>query len=406
MKLTHIQAKQAKPKEKPYKMADGKGLFLLVNPDGSKWWRLKYRILGKEKQKSLGVYPDVSLADARERREAARKLIEAGNDPIASERHHKLQNQLKAGQTFEVIAREWHKQSYDTWTTRHADNILRRLEMDVFPTIGKEPISSLTPPAILACIRKIEGRKAYEMARRAMQMCSQVFRYAVATGRVDRDVTTDLKGALKKFKRGHYAAIESDEIPSLLRTIDENKPRLYRQTIIATKLLMLTFVRTSELIEAKWPEFDLEKREWVIPAERMKMRKAHIVPLSKQAIALLKEQQEHSHKREHVFPSIPRPKKPMSNATILTGLKRLGYKNKMTGHGFRALAMSTLKEKLDYPHDIVDRQLAHAARNRVDAAYDRAQYIPQRKKMMQEWADYLDSLRGGKVIKAKFGKVD
>jgi integrase len=398
MKLTNIQIKQAKPKDKPYKMTDGKGLYLLVNPDGSKYWRLKYRILGREKLKSLGVYPEITLADARLRREEARKIIESGNDPVAEERHRKLQKQLKAAQTFESIAREWHKQNYETWSQRHAEGILSRLERDIFPVIGKDPITNLTPPIILACIRKIEGRNANEMARRAMQMCSQVFRYAVATGRTDRDITVDLKGALKKFKRGHFASIESDEIPALLRAIEENKPRLFRQTILATKLMMLTFVRTSELIEAKWTEFDLDKHEWVIPAERMKMRRSHIVPLSKQALTLLKEQKEFSGKREHVFPSIPRPQKPMSNATILAGLKRMGYKDKMTGHGFRALAMSTLKEKLGYPHDIVDRQLAHAPRNRVDAAYDRAQYLPQRKKMMQEWADYLERTLQNKIL--------
>jgi integrase len=392
MKLTHIQIKQAQPGIRPYKLSDGKGLYLLVNPNGSKWWRYKYRFSGKEKLKSIGVYPDVSLAEAREERDKLRKLILGGQDPVEKERKDKFEQKLKDGQTFELVAREWHTQRYDGWTSRHAANILTRLEADVFPVIGRKPISSLTPPIVLDCIRKIEDRGAHEMARRAMQMCSQVLRYGVATGRIERDVTTDLRGALKHFKRGHYNSIGSDELPQFLRLLEENKPRLFRQTVIATKLLMLTFVRTSELIEARWSEIDFDKEQWIIPAERMKMGKSHVVPLSRQAMELFKEQHERSKKSEYVFPSIPRPKKPMSNGTILGALKRLGYKGKMTGHGFRSLALTALKEKLGYAHEIADRQLAHVPSNRVDAAYDRAQFLSQRKVMMQDWADYIDKL--------------
>lgn len=392
MKLTNVQIKQAKPDIKPYKLSDGKGLYLLVNPNGSKWWRYKYRFSGKEKLKSIGVYPDISLSEAREECSRVRKLLQGGEDPVEKEKQIKQERKLKEGQTFELVAREWHTKRYNGWTSRHADNILTRLEADVFPVIGKKPISSLTPPIVLNCIQKIEDRGAHEMARRAMQMCSQILRYGVATGRIERDVTTDLRGALKHFKRGHYNAITANELPEFLKLMAENKPRLFRQTIIATKLLMLTFVRTSELIEAKWSEIDFEKEEWVIPAERMKMGIAHVVPLSQQVIVLFKEQYEKSHKSEYVFPSIPRPKKPMSNGTILGALKRLGYKGKMTGHGFRSLALSTLKEKLNYRHEIADRQLAHVPSNRVDAAYDRAQFLSQRKIMMQDWANYIDSL--------------
>lgn len=392
MKLTNIKIKQAIPETKPYKLYDGKGLYLLVNPNGSKWWRYKYRFSGKEKLKSIGVYPEITLAEAREECHRVRKLVQSGEDPIEQERKQKFEQKLKNSQTFEVVAREWHKQRYDGWTTRHAANILNRLEADIFPVIGRKPISSLTPPIILDCLRKIEDRGAHELARRAMQMCSQVLRYGVATGRIERDVTTDLRGALKKFKRGHYNSISPDELPHFLKLLNENKPRLFRQTVIATKLLMLTFVRTSELIEAKWSEIDFDKQEWVIPAERMKMGKAHVVPLSRQVISLLKEQHEKSQKSEYVFPSIPRPKQPMSNGTILGALKRLGYKGRMTGHGFRSLALTTLKEKLNYPHEIADRQLAHVPSNRVDAAYDRAQFLEQRKVMMQDWADYIEKL--------------
>ena len=287
------------------------------------------------------------------------------------------------------------QQRKEKWNPIYRDNILHRLELDIFPEIGCQPIKDIPPPQVLDAMRKIEKRGAHEMARRALQTTGQIFRYAVATGRAESDPTRDLKGALKPFKRGHFAALDSKELPEFLKVLNKNDARLFPQTIRAVRLLMLTFVRTGELIGAQWSEFDFEAGLWEIPAERMKMKKAHIVPLSRQAQALFLEQKELTGQWEWVFPNQVRPKKSMTNNTVLMALRRMGYQGKMTGHGFRALAMSTIKEKLGYRHEVVDRQLAHVPANQVDKAYDRAQFITDRTKMMQEWADYLDGLASG-----------
>lgn len=392
MKLSDIACRKAKPKGKSYKIFDGGGLYLEVTPGGQRYWRLKYRILGKEKRLALGVYPATSLQEARDAREKAKKELEQHIDPSREKQQKKLTAKLKAALTFELVAREWHEKYFDTWSKNYAHEIMHRMQQDVFPYIGSCPVSELKVPVLLACIQKMEDRGAQEVARRTLQLCGQVIRYAVVTGRMERDISKDLKGALKKQVRSHFAAIEADELPELLRKLRQNEQRLYRQTLHLINLMMLTFVRTSELIGAKWSEINLENAEWIIPAERMKMRRPHVVPLSKQALKILHELKETTGKRELVFPSIAKPGKPMSNGTILMALRRMGYDKKMTGHGFRALAMSTIKEKLSYQHEVVDRQLAHAPRNSVDKAYDRAKYLPQRKKMMQDWADYIGSL--------------
>lgn len=390
--LSDLECRNAKPQQKDYKIYDSNGLYLYITAKGKRYWKLKYRIHNKERKLGLGAYPYVSLMDARNKTESIRSLLEKGQDPSEERKEEKRKARYNAEQTFEVVAREWHKHHYDTWCKNHADNILHRLEKEVFPEIGKIQVSKLTPPVILSCLQKIELRSK-EMARRALQMCGQVMRYAVVTGRADRDITPDLKGSLKKYVRGHFASIEIDELPTLVKKINENDARLYKQTTNALKLLLLTFVRTKELIHAEWAEIDFENKAWRIPAERMKMRKPHFVPLSKQAIAILKDQLEISGYSKYVFPSIPRPKQPMSNGTILMALRRLGYNGIMTGHGFRSLAMSAIKEKLDYRHEVIDRQLAHLPKGKVNQAYDRAMFIPERIKMMQEWADYIDGLK-------------
>ncbi len=384
--------RNAKPKAKSYKIFDAGGLYLEITPTGSRYWRLKYHILGKEKRLSLGAYPLTPLIEAREKRDKAKKSIERFIDPSLERQEEKRIAKVKAAQTFELVAREWHKLNFKTWSLSHANNIIYRLEKEVFPQIGHLPMTAITPPLIYACLQKIEDRGAHEMARRALQMCGQVFRYAVVTGRADTDMTRDLKGSLKKFTRGHFASIDVDELPALVRKINNNDARLFKQTTLTLKMMLLTFVRTSELIEATWDEFNFEKAVWNIPAERMKMREPHIVPLSKQTLEILEELKEMNGSRKYVFPSIFRPEKPTSNGAILSALKRLGYKNKMTGHGFRSLAMSTIKEKLGYQHEVVDRQLAHLPRSKIDKAYDRAKFLPQRKQMMQEWANYIDEL--------------
>ena len=404
MALTNTACKNAKPRAKFYKKADSHGLFLQVMPNGAKYWRLKYRFFGKEKVLALGVYPEVSLLQAREKREEARKLLASDIDPAMVKQQRKHIASISAENTFEAIAREWHENRKAKWSENYARDILHRMEMDIFPALGLTSISTITAPQLLSVLRQIEKRGALEITHRAMQTCGQVFCYAIATGKADRNPATDLKGALKPVKHTHFAALDAADLPEFLQVLERNDARLYQHTRHAIRLLMLTFVRTSELINATWDEFDLEARQWEIPAERMKMRKPHIVPLSRQAVEILKEQKELTGKWQWVFPNQVRPMKSMSNCTVLNALKRMGYKNRMTGHGFRALAMSTIKEKLNYRHEVVDRQLAHAPRNKVDAAYDRAKFLDERKKMMQDWANYLDAAASqGKVIVGKFG---
>lgn len=393
MSLCDLDCRHAKPKEKAYRMFDSGGLYLDVMPTGKRIWRYRYKFHGKEKLLTIGPYPTNSLLKARDRRDSARVTLENGVDPAQEKQDQKKLARFKQAQTVELVALDWHKYAYDTWTPKHAGHILNRLKQNVFPFIGNQPISTVTVQHILACLRKIEDRGSPYMARRVLQIMGQVMRYAVVTGRAERDITTDLKGALKRYRKGHYAAITSDQLPQLIKAIDRNDPRLFRQTIFAIKLIMMTFVRTSELINATWDEFDLENAMWDIPAERMKMRVPHRVPLSKQVIAILHELRDLYGNTGYILPSSIRRDKPISNNTILKGLGRLGYEKTMTGHGFRALAMSTIKEKLDYRHEVVDRQLAHLPRSVVDQAYDRAQFLSDRIKMMQEWADYISTLK-------------
>lgn len=391
--LCDLDCRNAKPKDKAYRLHDSSGLYLDVKVTGKKIWRLKYKIYGKEKLLTIGEYPKVTLTLAREKRDQAKEKLATGIDPAQEKQELKKLARFKQTQTFELVANEWHEYNFSTWSPDYANDIKRRLTRNVFTSIGSYPIAKITVQDLLNCLRKVEDREAHDMARRILQMMGQVMRYAVITGRAERDITVDLKGALKKYKKGHYAAIESDELPQLLKAINKNDARLFKQTIIAIKLIMLTFVRTSELINATWKEFNLEKAEWHIPAERMKMGLPHFVPLSKQVVELLQELKQSFGKSEYILPSIVHQNKPISNNTILSGLSRLGYHKTMSGHGFRALAMSTIKEKLNYRHEVVDRQLAHQPRNKVDQAYDRAKFISERIKMMQAWADYIDALQ-------------
>ena len=397
MKLTDKQCKNASPMEapskSPRKLADGHGLYLWVMPSGSKYWRFKYRTNGKEQIVSLGVYPEISLKDARGKRADLRKMLSDGIDPRQHEKKQKVQAAQDSANTFEAVARDWYDNRKDRWRPRYAEEVLTRLENDIFPEIGTLLIKEIEPPLLLHVIRKIETRGAHELAKRQLQKCGEIFRFAIAEGRAVRDPSQDIKEALKPVKKEHFAALDIEELPDFLKALDRNDARLYRSTRNALNLIMLTFVRTSELIEARWEEVDLDKRRWIIPAERMKMDKEHIVPLSDQAIKILEDQQELSSHRELVFPSNVKPQKSISNNTILGAIKRLGYQGRMTGHGFRALAMSGIKQELGYRHEVVDRQLAHTPKNKIDKAYDRAQFLDERTKMMQEWADYIDSLR-------------
>lgn len=407
MTLNDTICKNTKPSEKPRKLSDGGGLYLEVMPSGSKYWRLKYRFNGKEKRLAFGVYPTVSLKEAREKREEAKKLLDSGSDPSLVKKEKKRVAKLNSENTFEAIAREWHELKKPSWTESHAGFVLRRLKADLFPEIGNIPIKDVTAPILLDALRKIEGRGANELAHRVKQSAGQVFRYAIATGRAERDPAADLKDALQPVNSGHFAALEIKELPEFLYKLERNDARLYKQTQLALRMMLLTFVRTGELRHARWEEIDFDEAEWVIPAEKMKMRRPHIVPLAKQTIRILKELYELNGHREWVFPGIVNPRNVISNNTILGALARLGYKGKATGHGFRALAMTAIKEKLGYRHEVVDRQLAHAQKNKVDAAYDRAQFLDERRKMMQHWADYIDAIenQNGNIIVGKFGKA-
>lgn len=403
MPLTDTAVRNAKPKEKAYKLADEKGLFLLVHTNGSKYWRFKYRFDGKEKLLALGVYPDVSLKDARDKRDSARKQLAVDKiDPGHHRKAHKTARAASAANSFEVVAREWFAKYSPNWVKSHSDKILRRLERDIFPWIGNRAISEISAPELLTTLRRIESRGAIETAHRAHQNCGQIFRYAIATGRAGRDITYDLRRAIPPAKAKHHASIvDPKAIGGLLRAIDGYQGSLI--TKCALKLAPLSFVRPGELRKAEWTEFNLDVAEWRIPAARMKMREQHIVPLSSQAIAILKELHPLTGNGRYVFPGARTNGRPMSENTVNAALRRLGYAgDQMTGHGFRSMA-STLLNEQGWHRDAIERQLAHAERDAVRAAYNYAEHLPERKRMMQAWADYLDGLANGNVVHANFG---
>ncbi|MBS1596066.1 MAG: integrase arm-type DNA-binding domain-containing protein [Bacteroidetes bacterium] len=400
MKLNDKQCRNAKPTNQPYKLVDGDGLYLQVKPNGSKYWRLKYYYFKKEKLLALGVYPLVTLAQARYMREEAKRILAAGEDPSASKKEKKRKAIVAEKNTFRSVALEWHEKEKERWSLGYAKMVLRVLESDVFPNIGHRPIEKIDAPELLDdVLRKIEKRGSYYAAGRIKQLCGQIFRYGIVTRKCRRDPSTDLKGALRTKRIEHFSTLEIKEMPEFLKTLEKNDIRIFPRTRRATKVLMLTMARTIEIISGKWEEIDFENAMWEIPAERMKMKRPHLIPLSKQVVTLLLEQKEETGHlpTPYVFPSQIRPLEHMSNNTILSTIKRMGYNGKMTGHGFRSLAMSTLKERLDYRHEIVDRQLAHVPHNKVDRAYDRAQFLEQRIVMMQEWADYIDEVAKGNV---------
>ena len=391
MKLTNIQCKQAQPSEKAYKLTDGDGLYLEITPTGAKYWRFQYRINGKRPRIAIGVYPEISLLDAREKRAEYRKLIKNGIDPNLKRKQERLRQNISSANSLELIARAWYTNNLAAWTPAHGTDFLQRFEKDVFPKIGAFPVTDLAAPNILSVIRDIEARGANELARRALQNIGRVYRYAIATGRAERDPTYKLTEALKPMRQGHYSALEANELPEFIKALRMNKARLFLHTVYATELLLMTFVRTGELIQAKWAEFDFDEKIWRIPAKRMKMRRAHIVPLSTQVSSRLMELKTLSAGRDYVFPHYSDPRKHMSNNTILKAIRMLGFEGRTTGHVFRALAMSTIKEKLGYHHEAIDRQLAHQPRSKVDRAYDRAEFLDERTQMMQDWANYIDA---------------
>lgn len=402
MALTDIQVKTAKPKDKPYKLGDDSGLYLFVTVAGGKLWRFKYRFDGKEKKLSFGTYPEVSLAIARERRDAARKLIasEPPIDPSETRKAIKAESIANKSNTFEVWAGRWWQHWKAGKTDRHAEYVKRRLQLDVYSAIGNRPINDITAYEIVDTIKSIAGRGALDIAKRSHQTIGQIFRYAIAHGKesnTTRNPASEIKPSdiIETRAQVNYARVGIDELPKLLRAIDNSASTPI--TRYAIKLIALTFVRTSELIGARWSEFDLEAGLWRIPPERMKKKTPHIVPLSAQAIEIIKELKELTDYGELLFPNQNDHSKSMSNNTILKALEVMGYKGRMTGHGFRGIASTQLNE-MEFDNKHIEIQLAHLVGNATQRAYDHAKHIPARTLMMQAWADYLDELKAGAKV--------
>ena len=404
---TDVTLRNIKPTDATLRLSDGDGLYLLIKPNGAKWWRLDYSIGGKRKTLSIGVYPDTGLKAARDKANEARQLVAVGTDPSDVRKAHKAQQAkaleadrriadgIPAVDSFEEVGREWFAKFSAGWAVSHADKIIRRLERDIFPWIGKRPIASINAPELLSVLRRIEERGAVETAHRAHQNCGQIFRYAIATGRAERDPSPDLRGALPAVKQAHHAAITDPKaIGELLRAIDGYQG--YFVTKCALRIAPLVFVRPGELRKAEWIEIDLDKAEWNIPAARMKMRELHLVPLSTQAVKILRELHALTGGVRYVFPGARTNGRPMSDNAILAALRRMGFaKNEMSGHGFRAMARTILDEVLQVRPDYIEHQLAHAVRDPNGRAYNRIAHLGERRKMMQQWADYLEGLANG-----------
>lgn len=403
MKLTAIECKNARPKDKPYKLADGSGMFLLVQPNGARYWRLKYRYANKEKLLALGVFPEVSLSEARQKRDAARKVLDIGDDPSNVKREKKRQTIEKSEQTFERVAREWHQKGCVKWSAGYAMKIMDSLEQDAFPSIGKRPVAEISAKDMLDLLSKIEARGALETTSRVKQRCSAVFNYAITKLLTASNPVLPLQGSFQAPKNKNHTRLKIEEIPEFMQRLSAYDGR--KQTALAIRFLAYTFVRTGELRHARWSEFDLDAAQWRIPAERMKMKEEHIVPLSTQVLTLLRELKTFTGESLLVFPGDRVASKPMSENTILFALYRMGYHSKMTGHGFRGVASTALNE-MGYRSDVIERQLAHAERDGVRAAYNHAQYLPERIAMMQQWASYLDAIStDNKVVAGKFSKA-
>ncbi|MFI4957394.1 MAG: tyrosine-type recombinase/integrase [Gammaproteobacteria bacterium] len=393
MALTAVQIKNAKPAEKPLKISDGGGLYLLVNPNGSKYWRMGYRFNSIQKTLALGVFPSVSLLKAREMREEARKLLAAGTDPSANKKAIKSSKDTSNANSFEIIAREWHASRSPTWAPANSKKVIQCLERDIFPWLGASPIKSITSPELLMCARRMEERGAIESARRALLTCGQVFRYGVATARCDRDPVPDLRGALQPAKPTHFSTmLDPRAIGALLRAIEAYTGSFITRQ--ALRLAPLVFVRPGNLRAAEWSEIDLDKAEWSIPADKMKMREPHLVPLSTQALAILREIHPLTGRGKYVFPSEHTNTRCMSENTINFAFRRMDFtKEEISCHGFRAMARTLLDEVLGVRPDFIEHQLAHAVRDPNGRAYNRTSHIFARKDMMQRWSNYLDSLK-------------
>jgi integrase len=382
---TMLRGKATKPREKTFKLSDGHGLYLEIRPDGKRYWRHNYRYNGKQKTLAHGVYPETSLAEARDKRTAARKLLRAGIDPS------KQKKADKANKTnvFKSIAKEWFDSQCEDWEEGHAKKVWHYLEVDIFPHIGDEPIAQITTPQLLDVLRRVEKRGAYDIVSRLRQRCEAIFKYAVLTERAAFNPATQLQGVFKKRKVVHQKALGRKELPKFMDGLNHYSG--HPVTKLATEMLAHTFVRTGELRFAKWEEFNLEECMWLIPAERMKKGNDHLVPLTARVLEMLEELRDHNGNREFVFASPNKPKQALSENAVTNVLYRMGYKGKATGHGFRSTA-STILNEMGYNRDAIERQLAHVERNQVRAAYNRSEYLEERKKIMADWSKYLLSL--------------
>ncbi|HGM5433560.1 TPA: tyrosine-type recombinase/integrase [Serratia marcescens] len=389
MKLNARQVETAKPKGKPYKLSDGGGLFLLVNTNGSRYWRLKYRIAGKEKLLSIGVYPATSLADARSKRDEAKRSLAAGGDPGLEKQQEKLARKGNAENTFEQVAREWYQRRYDRWSESYRLEMMATFESDVFPYIGHRPINEIKPLELLAVLTKLEQRGATEKMRKVRQRCGEVWRYAVITGRAEYNPAPDLASATVPHKREHYPHLTESELPEFLAELNSYSGSM--KVKLALKLLILTGTRPGELRQAEWSEFDFDKAIWEIPASKMKMRRPHLVPLSQQAVAILEQVKPISSRYKLVFPGRIQHTKPISEMTVNVLIRRIGYGGRATGHGFRH-TMSTILHEQGFNSAWIELQLAHVDKNSIRGTYNHAQYLEGRREMLQWYADYMDSL--------------
>jgi integrase len=398
MALTELAIKNLKPKEKTYRVADAGGLCLEISPAGGKLWRWRYYYQGKAQMLALGKYPAVTLAEARKKRDEQRELLDAGKHPTREKKAKKLRRAFEGENTFEKIARRWLEMKEGGLNAKYAKQCLTRMEQHVFPAIGDLPIADITIPDVVGVVEAIGNRGTLETAKRMKQLMGQIFRYAAQRGLCQHNPAADLRDILPSQEEKHHACIHPSELPALIGKIEGMGDNFGKY---AMQLLMLTFVRTGELIGARWGEIDWDKEEWHIPKERMKMRRPHVVPLSSQVLEILRELQKATGEKEHIFFSAASKAKHISNGAVLMGLRRMGYQNKMTGHGFRTLASTILNEK-GYAPDVIERQLAHEDDDKIRSAYNRAEYLLERKKMMQEYADYLESVQknaGKNVVK-------
>ncbi|PLY35802.1 integrase [Pectobacterium carotovorum] len=402
MKLNARQVETAKPKEKPYKMADGGGLYLLVKTNGSRYWRLKYRIDGKEKLLALGVYPDVSLADARAKRDEARKGIAGGIDPLEAKKEQKVEREAQVKNTFQEIALEWHNMKVKKWSAGYASDILEAFNKDVFPFIGQRPVADIKPLELLNVLKNMEDRGATEKAKKVRQRCGEVFRYAIVTGRAEYNPAPDLTSAMQGHESTHYPFLTTEELPAFFKALAGYSGS--ELMVLAARLLIITGLRTGELRGALWSEIDTKKALWEISAERMKMRRPHIIPLSTQALAIIEQIRAMTGQFPLLFPGRNDPSKTMSEASINQVFKRIGYTGRVTGHGFRH-TMSTVLHEQGYNTAWIETQLAHVDKNAIRGTYNHAQYLDGRREMLQWYADYMVSLENGSnVVQGAFNR--